>query len=267
MSTVQGSLSCVGVGMMLGAHISPYSQSCIEEADVVFSLMSHGVVEQWVASMHPDVRSLQGYYAEGKSRRDSYREMVEAILAEVRLGKQVCAAFYGHPGVFALVPHQAIKQARAEGFQAQMEPGISAEDCLIADLGLDPGATGCAQFEASQFLFHRRRIDPSAMLILWQIGITGDRSLYQFHASTSALQLLVERLSENYPLEHQVILYEAATLPIGEPRIERLPLAALTDAELHMHTTLVIPAAEPLKPDETLKKKLVSMRQGSLVDE
>src|SRR3546814_4889838 len=96
--------------------------------------------------------------------------MVAAMLAEVRAGRRVCGAFYGHPGVFARVPHKAIAQARAEGFEAHMEAGVSAEDCLYADLGIDPGEVGCQHYEASQFMFYRRRIDPSAYLVLWQIG-------------------------------------------------------------------------------------------------
>jgi hypothetical protein len=89
----------------------------------------------------------------------------------------VCGVFYGHPGVFSQAPHRAIEQARREGFQAHMEPGISAEDCLYADLGIDPGNVGCQHYEASQFMFYRRVVDPSAYLILWQIGIAGDRSV------------------------------------------------------------------------------------------
>ena len=62
--------------------------------------------------------------------------------------------FYGHPGIFAWSPHKVIKVARAEGYQAHMEPGISAEDCLYADLGIDPGRCGCQHYEASQLLFY-----------------------------------------------------------------------------------------------------------------
>ena len=75
------------------------------------------------------------------------------MLAEVRAGRRVCGAFYGHPGVFTRVPNKAIAQARAEGFEAHMEAGVSAEDCLYADLGIDPGEVGCQQYEASQFMF------------------------------------------------------------------------------------------------------------------
>jgi hypothetical protein len=54
----------------------------------------------------------------------------------------LCVALYGHPGVFACVGHEAIERARAEGIDAQMLPGISAEDCLFAELGVDPAVGG-----------------------------------------------------------------------------------------------------------------------------
>jgi precorrin-2 methylase len=63
-------------------------------------------------------------------------------MTAVREGLNVCAAFYGHPGVFVYASHQSIRLARAEGFEAQMLPGISAEDCVFADLGIDPENMG-----------------------------------------------------------------------------------------------------------------------------
>jgi hypothetical protein len=205
-----GSLVCVGVGMTLGSHITPLSRSYIENADVVFTAVSNGIVEQWLATMHKDVRSLQVYYQEGKSRRSSYREMVDAMLNEVRAGKKVCGAFYGHPGVFASPTHQAIEIARSEGFRAHMEPGVSAEDCLYADLGIDPGKYGCQHFEASQLMVYRRRIDPAAYLIVWQIGVAGDRSLSRYATGVGYRQVLVDVLARDHPLDHEVILYQAA---------------------------------------------------------
>ena len=176
----RGSLACVGMGMTLGSHLTPLARSHIEQADVVFAGLSDGIVELWLQRMHPDVRSLQPYYREGKSRLKTYREWVELMMTEVRAGKRVCGVFYGHPGIFAWSPHKAIAVARAEGFVAHMEPGISAEDCLYADLGIDPGRFGCQHFEASQLLFYERRIDPAGYLVLWQLALVGDRSLGRF---------------------------------------------------------------------------------------
>jgi uncharacterized protein YabN with tetrapyrrole methylase and pyrophosphatase domain len=252
--------------MMLGAHIGPRARATIEQADVVFGAVSDPLVELWLQRMHADVRSLQPYYAEGKSRHDTYREMTAAMLAEVRAGRQVCGAFYGHPGVFAKVPHKAIAQARAEGFEAHMEPGVSAEDCLYADLGIDPGDVGCQHFEASQFMFYRRRIDPSAYLVLWQVGVAGDRSVRRFGTGRAYRRLLVERLAEDYPTGHVATLYEAATLPIVAPRMERVPMWRLVDADLHMHTTLVLPPAIGLQRDEAMMERIRQLDEGPEAD-
>jgi uncharacterized protein YabN with tetrapyrrole methylase and pyrophosphatase domain len=252
----QGSLVCVGMGMTLGSHLCPLSRSHIERSDVVFAGLSDGVVELWLKQMHPDVRSLQPYYREGKSRLRSYREMVAAMLAEVRAGHRVCGAFYGHPGVFAWVPHQAIEQARREGYPAHMEPGVSAEDCLYADLGIDPGRYGCQHFEASQLLFYRRRLDPSAYLVLWQVGVAGDQSLARYATGAAYRQVLVDVLARDYPLAHEVIVYRAATLPIQSPHIARTTLSELPQVEIGMADTVVLPPARPLEPAPDIRARL-----------
>ena len=263
-----GNLACVGLGMMLGAHLSPRSRSHIEHADVVFALVSDPLVELWLGQLRACVRSLQPFYGsgdrDGKPRTESYREMVEAMMAEVRAGRRVCAVFYGHPGVFAMVPHRAISQARSEGFHAVMEPGISAEDCLYADLGIDPGTFGCQHFEASQFMFYRRRVDPSALLVLWQVGIAGDRSLSRFATGSDHRGLLVDLLAEDYPLDHEVIAYEAATLPISEPRMERMPLAGLAVADLRLQTTLVVPPARAMERNDAMLARLDALESPVL---
>jgi precorrin-3B methylase len=254
-----GSLVCVGIGMTLGSHLTPLSKSYIEKSDVVFTATSDGIIEMWLTKLHSDVRSFQPLYQEGKSRMDTYRQMVEAMLTEVRAGKRVCGAFYGHPGVFAWPSHKAIETARQEGFAAHMEPGVSAEDCLYADLGIDPGEVGCQHFETSQLMLYRRVIDTAGYLVLWQIGVAGDRTLSRFNTGAPYRQVLVELLSRSYPLNHEVLLYRAATLPTQQPRIARLSLAALPEAEVDMHMTLVIPPATAMQPNMEIRQRLAAI--------
>lgn len=258
-----GSLVCVGIGMTLGSHITPLSRSYIECSDVVFAATSDGIVELWLAKMHRDVRSLQSLYQEGKSRAETYRQMVAAMLAEVRAGKNVCGAFYGHPGVFAGVPHDALAIARREGYPAHMEPGVSAEDCLYADLGIDPGKYGCQHFEASQLMIYRRRIDTSAYLVLWQVGVAGDRSLLRFATGAQYRQVLVDVLSRDYDPGHEAIIYKVATLPTQRPRIERVTIGQLPGADIDMHATVVIPPATALQPDEQIRERLAALDRAA----
>jgi len=254
-----GSLVCVGIGMTLGSHITPLARSYIGNADVVFTGLSDGIIELWLAGMHPDVRSLQTFYREGKSRSDTYQQMVDAMLTEVRAGKRVCGAFYGHPGVFALPTHKAIEIARREGYFAHMEPGVSAEDCLYADVGFDPGKYGCQHYEASQFMLYRRRIDTSAYLVLWQVGVAGDQSLARFSTGAAHRQVLVDVLARDYDVNHEGILYRAVTLPMHQPRIDRLRLRDLPAADVDTHVTLVIPPASRLQVDPTVRDSLAAL--------
>lgn len=259
-SEPRGSIACVGMGMTLGSHLSPLARSHIEHADVVFAALSDAIVERWLERMHPDVRSLQPYYGNGdKSRMITYREWVEVMMAEVRADKRVCAVFYGHPGIFAWSPHEVIKVARAEGFQAHMEPGISAEDCLYADLGIDPGRYGCQHYEANQLVFSETRINPCAHLVLWQVGLVGDYSGKRFSTGPEYRQVLVEVLSQDYPLDHEVIVYRGATLPIEEPRIRRVPLRDLPTTAVSSEETVILPPASPPRPNRVIRERLAAL--------
>lgn len=254
------SLVVVGLGITLGRHLSERCLSEIASADTVFALVD-GMALAWLKTQRPDLQSLHPSYGDDKSRRLAYREMTDTILAALNQGKKVCAVFYGHPGVFADVPHMAIREARALGFVARMEAGISAEACLYADLGLDPGQRGVQSMEATQFLIFKRVIDPSALLLLWQVGLTGDLTLKRFDTQQAKLTLLVEKLSQYYPPNHPVILYEAAQLPIGTHREEHLALGDLPRAQTSQISTLVIaPLTEPLARDEIWIKRLEALQ-------
>lgn len=243
-----GRLVVVGSGIQLGRHMTERALSEIRAAEVVLGLADSFQMEALRAE-RPDFISLAGYYGENKDRRKSYRQMETAIMEQVCAGHRVCAVFYGHPGVFADVPHRAIRKAREAGYEARMEPGISAEACLYADLGIDPGKRGVQSFEATQFLVYKRRVDPSALLILWQVALTGDLSCSSFETRPERLQLLVDKLLKDYPPDAAAILYEAAWLPVEPFRAVRLRIEDLPDAHYKEYTTLVIPPARELTPD------------------
>ncbi|MBC7405219.1 MAG: hypothetical protein H7252_06000 [Cytophaga sp.] len=256
----QGKLICVGTGMRMAGQLTPIAQSYIETADVVIAAVPNIFARKWLQGVAKEYICLLGYYSdcdvEGKNRRDTYRRMADTILAEVRAGKTVCAAFYGHPGIFACISHMAIADARAEGYHAEMLPGISAEDCLVADLGIDPGRTGMQSMETTQFMIYERKVDPTALLILWQPGLAGELSLKRFDTTPAKLQVLVDKLARDYPLDHPVILYEAATHPLEQTRMDTILLRDLPAATLQQITTLVIPAAYPLKLDQAMLDQL-----------
>ena len=257
-----GGLVVVGSGIDFGRHASERCLSEIREADVVMCLVdpfSLGMIRDF----RPDAIHLGVHYADGKDRRDTYREMDDAIMAQVRAGRRVCAVFYGHPGVFADVPHAVLRKARAEGFPARMEPGISAEACLYADLGIDPGRQGVQSMEATQFLAHERIPDPTGLLLLWQVALSGDLACSRFHAEREGLQALVERLRRWYPDDHEVVLYEAARVAIERPRCDRLRLRDLPDAEYREYTTLLVPPLERARQVQLMRSQEEARAAGA----
>jgi uncharacterized protein YabN with tetrapyrrole methylase and pyrophosphatase domain len=214
--------------------------AAMEGAQKLLYLVADPLTEAWIRDRNPTAESLGDYYAEGKRRDVTYREIVQRILSDVRKGLEVTAAFYGHPAVFADPTHAAIKLARREGYRAVMLPAISAEDCLFTDLGLDPGHRGCQSYEATDFLNREPRFDPRCPLILWQVSVIGEDSIAD-SANQAGLQELADVLERHYPSRHEVVVYLASWYPVCHPVIRRLPLKRLPKADVPMMATLLVP--------------------------
>lgn len=236
----RGSLVVVGTGIQYGAHITAQAERFIREAEKVLYVIPGPWAEPWMHSLNPTAESLIPLYGDNKRRLDTYGQMVVHIMKFVRQGLNVCAVFYGHPGVFVLPSHEAIREARQEGFSAVMFPGVSAEDCLFADLGIDPALCGCQSFEATDFLLRHRRFDPNSHLVIWQVGLIGHLGQAATQ-ETAGLKLLVEVLQEEYDKAHEVIVYEAAPHPQYQSRIEPISLQQLPEARLMSISTLYVP--------------------------
>jgi hypothetical protein len=249
-----GSLTIVGTGIRL-SQLSPEARGHIEAAEKLFYLVADPVTHFWLIRVRPEAESLHTCYGSDKLRQHSYDEMIERILAPVREGKKVCAVFYGHPGVFVYPGHEAIRRARMAGHQASMLPGISAEDCFFADLGIDPARSGCQSFEATSFLIFHPRFDSCVPLILWQVGAIGEPA-YKTKCNVGGLEILVEFLIEHYGALHEVVIYEASIyLGIG-PTILRSTLERLSQAAVTMSSTLYVPAKGSAVPDRVMMDRL-----------
>lgn len=240
----RGSLVVVGTGIRTVGHMTVESIAWLKKADRVLYVVGDPIAEETITSLNPDAaESLTWMYAEGKQRIETYNQMVDRILECVRSGLLTCFACYGHPGVFVYPSHEAIRRARAEGYDARMLPGISSEDCLFADLGVDPGIYGCQSYEATDFLANGRKIDPTSSVVLWQIGVVGDATFKSNGYDLSAFPLLVERLLRHYPPTHVAYLYEAAIFPGCDPIIWPVEIQSLGQVPLTAGFTLYIPPA------------------------
>jgi hypothetical protein len=71
--------------------------------------------------------------------------------------------------------------------------------------------------------------------------------------------VLVDLLSQDYPLDHEVIIYRGATLPIEKPRIQRVALRDLPHVQMTAEETVVLPPAKALKPNLAMRERLEAL--------
>jgi uncharacterized protein YabN with tetrapyrrole methylase and pyrophosphatase domain len=253
-----GSLTVVGTGIEIGTQTSAAAVDCIKHADAVYFVSADALTAIWLRKLNPNVHSLNGHYSDGKERAATYEETVTCVVEAVFSGLEVCFVTYGHPGVFAYPTHEAIRRVRAAGYRARMLPAISADACLFADLGIDPSSSGCQSFEATDFLLYRRRIDPHAALLLWQIGTIGIFRHFDRYDNWNpdGVRVLAQALQEHYPAQHMVTVYEAARYACHQPRIDRIELSALAQAAITPLSTLYVPPHGQAEVDLEMAQRL-----------
>ncbi|MEE4245369.1 MAG: SAM-dependent methyltransferase, partial [Kangiellaceae bacterium] len=237
-------LTVVGTGLITPQHMTLETQRYITAADVVLHIVPDPLGVDFLKTLNDNLIYLGDCYKLTDNRRDTYSMMVERIMAKLEQYDSVVAVFYGHPAVFVTPTHEVIELAKAKGYQAKMLPGISAEDCLFADLGVDPSTFGLQTCEATYFLVYDMPLDKHSAVIVWQLGVVGDLTFnsQDIKPSENGLQHLADKLMKYYPGEHQVVVYEAATLPMFKARMDWIKLSQLASLEVTERSTLFIPA-------------------------
>lgn len=249
-------LIIVGCGIKFMSHLTIEAKSCIEKSDKVLYLVNEPIIQEWIKKNSVSSESLDECYAKFPLRNDNYISIAEFILEKLKNTKKLCVVIYGHPTVFVQPSIYAANMAVKNGHKVIIMPGISTEDCLYADLFIDPGSSGCQSFEATDFLIHRRSYDSSSHLVIWQPYVIGVLGLPVNHDPCPGLKLLMGYLQETYALEHELVLYEAAQYPIFNPKIDRILLKDLPDANISRLTTIYIPPNKLKKPDENILRQL-----------
>ncbi|HKM83844.1 MAG TPA: SAM-dependent methyltransferase, partial [Candidatus Acidoferrum sp.] len=100
-----GSLTIIGTGIKAVGQITSEGQHYLEQAQKVLYLVADPVTERWIKRLNHTAESLYGYYGDDKPRSKTYQEMADRIVYYVRKNIHVCAAFYGHPGIFVVIAH------------------------------------------------------------------------------------------------------------------------------------------------------------------
>jgi tetrapyrrole methylase family protein/MazG family protein len=253
---INASLVVVGSGIKFMSHLTVESKAYIEQSQKVLYLVNEPAIEEWIHKINPQAESLDPIYTQHNFRIHSYQAITNYILDILRQKKHICVVLYGHPTIFAKPALDAVIVAKKEGYYAKILPGISAEDCLFADLLIDPGSHGCLSFEATDFLIHTKLVDTSCHLILWQASIIGALTHPESHDNTKGSQLLLNYLTQHYDLNHPIIVYTAAQYPGLEPIIEQSVLKNLLTVKQSRTSLLYIPPVKKRAYDESILRAL-----------
>jgi hypothetical protein len=119
-----------------------------------------------------------------------------------------------------------------------MLPGISADACMIADLGFDPATNGLQSFEATQLLDHEKSIDVATPLILWQIGVVGDTTYSAGRYSKPAFDRIFEKFVALYGRDHRFCIYEASEFSAVKPLIHWTTFADVKPEDIRVLSDL-----------------------------
>lgn len=264
-SARQGSLTIIGSGIETLGFIQGDEQ-IIEGADAVFFCVADPATVAWIKKLRPDAYDLYVLYDDSKPRYTTYMQMAEALLHYVRQGKKVVGIYYGHPGIFVLSTHRAILIARREGHQAVMRPGISALDCLCADLGVDPSHPGMVTYEATDMLIRQRVPATTLHTVLWQVGLVGEMGYRRKGYINENFSILVSYLQGFYGDRYPVTNYIASRFSAIPPVIEVFSLDALHDPALQSRvtgiSTFYLAPKDPVPPSLEMMARLGLMRPG-----
>jgi hypothetical protein len=264
--TKPGQLIIVGSGIGSIGQLSLQAVAHIEQADVVFYVVADSATEAFIRQKNANCVDLYKFYGDGKNRMITYIQMSEEMLLHLRKGQNVVGVFYGHPGVFVSPSHRSIDIARREGFTAKMLPGISAEDCLFADLNIDPAIPGCLTYEATDLLVRNKPLVPSSHLIVYQVGCVGITDFNFSGFNNTNFEFLLDYLETAYGPEHSVTHYIAAILPFIEPTMEKYTITELRDPDVQKQitaiSTLYLPPKTVLECDKQAAVKMGMVKAG-----
>ena len=231
-----GELTIIGSGIET-VGFTTRDEALIQSADKVFYCVADPATVVWLKARRPDAYDLYVLYDDTKVRYVTYMQMTEAMLYYVRQGQKVLGIYYGHPGIFVLSSHRAIKIARREGYRATMRASVSALDTLCADLGVDPSQPGMQTFEATDMLIRTRQPDTSLHVVLWQVGLIGELGYRRGGYMNSNFSVLIEYLQRFYGDDYPVTNYIGSRYPGIEPTTTVYTLTQLHDPEVQSQVT------------------------------
>lgn len=235
-------LVIAGTGIKFLSHMTVEAMEYIRQAGRLLFLVNDPALESWIMKTNPLAENLNDIYFRHEVRLHAYEAITEKIISELASHPLVCVVFYGHPTVYCDPGLMAARRAREEGHEALVLPGISAFDCMAADLDIDLGTGGLVFHEATLLLNQRIVPDTRCHFILWQPAVTGVLTIVRETSDNQENRhRLMRYLLQYYPGAHPVTVYVASQYPHIRPYTETIALETLDIQSIPPLATLYIP--------------------------
>lgn len=252
----------VGLGIVSTLQITRETEQTLRLCKEVFFLHSEpSIVHKYIRELCPDVTDLHSLYEVNVQREKAYYKMVETVIDAAKKNPPVALALYGNPVVFVTPTQLIMEIADKLGLKVKMLPGISAFDCMLVDLDVDP-SQGTLIYEANDMLLHKRELHPDMHCFIWQVGGVESETYSTAINLPSRFLRLKKYLLQYYPQEHEGVIITCATNPAVDAKLTRVKLGELETEPVQMHagaTLYIPPVHEPLELDEEFLELLTSV--------
>lgn len=253
-------LFLVGLGLK-PAHLTAEAREAMSSCRSILYISYVPETEALLQHYCDSVVDLSGFYEAGLDRVTTYKRMAAAALEAAVSDPPVAFALYGHPLLLALPSMICLRVAPSLGLRVTALPAVSALDCIMADLGIDPVSSGVQMHEATDVLLYRRTILPESATILWQIGAMGTRLHAEGVVSLPGrLEELTSYLLRFFPADHPAYLV-ASSVTDSPAEVHRITLGDLPGSSklVNVATTLYLPpAADSRTVNDALAARLTS---------
>ena len=253
----------VGLGVLNVDHLTRETEGVIRRSNEVLYVDTGVATRMYLESLCPRVTSLfETSYEEEGPRLGAYHHMAARVLDAAIDHAPVTFAMHGHPIVGAYAPFLIRDMAGLLSLEVLVLPGISAMDCLFAELMVDPCVAGMQMYEATDLLLRHRPLQPDVPALIWQIGSVETR----LHTTRASKPQRFERLRAHllrfYPPEHQATAVYSTPHPLMPSTVHRFELQDICQNAhlLHAGFTLYVPPVhERPVEDHELRQQMDSV--------
>lgn len=236
----------VGLGVLSVDHVTRETEDAIRNSNEVLYVDTGVATGEFLETLCPKVTAIfDSSYSDSEHRLNAYQLMAARVVDAALQHAPVTFAMQGHPTVGVYAPFLINDMAGVLGLSVRTLPGISALDCMFAELMIDPCVMGMQMYEATDLLLRCRPLQPDVHAMIWQVGCVETR-LYSMRVSRPLrFERLQAHLLQFYPADHEVTLFFATPHPLMRSTCHRFPLGALCEHAhvIHAGFTLLLPAS------------------------